>query len=348
MAGEKLLSAILSDFARTLTADFPMQRILDHLVERLVEVLPVTAAGVRLISDGKVPEHVAASDGSALRYEELQSELGGGPCMIAYETRAAVVVPDLAAETQTSVFAERAVATGLAAVFAFPLRHGEGCLGALQLYCATPTVLGSDDFHVAQTLADVVAAYLLNAHARDEAVHAAAEFQHWALHDPLTGLPNRRLLDERLQHAAQRANRSHTSAAVLFADLDHFKQVNDTYGHQVGDELLIAVARRLKAHARPGDTLARVSGDEFVFLCEDLESAADAEGLARRINQSFDLPFLLSGIPLKVTASIGVAFAGPGERVSDELIMHADTAMYRAKRRGGAGHQIVGYGSTVA
>ena len=126
----------------------------------------------------------------------------------------------------------------------------------------------------AQTLADVVAAYLLNAQAREEALETSDRFHHNARHDPLTGLPNRVMFQYRLEHAGQRAQRSNTNAAVLFADLDRFKQVNDTHGQQVGDELLFAVAQRLAALVRPGDTLARVSGDEFVFLCEDLDSPA--------------------------------------------------------------------------
>jgi diguanylate cyclase (GGDEF)-like protein len=161
------------------------------------------------------------------------------------------------------------------------------------------------------------------------------------LHDPLTGLPNRLLLEQRLEHASLRAQRSKMNAAILFADLDRFKQVNDTYGHHVGDELLLAVARRLASLVRPGDTLARVSGDEFVFLCEDLQSAADVELLARRIDRSFASPFVLSDVELTITASVGMAFAGPGDEISDELVDKADTAMYQAKRKGGAGHQII-------
>ena len=194
---------------------------------------------------------------------------------------------------------------------------------------------------VAQTLADVAAAYLLNAQAREEARVASDLFHHNALHDPLTGLPNRLLLQERIEHANLRASRSHGKAAVLFADLDRFKQVNDTHGHQVGDELLVAVAQRLSGLVRPGDTLARVSGDEFVFLCEDLDSAADAEALARRIDDAFTDPFVLVDMYLTMTASVGMAFAGPGEDISNDLVVKADIAMYQVKRKGGAGHQIL-------
>jgi diguanylate cyclase (GGDEF)-like protein len=169
----------------------------------------------------------------------------------------------------------------------------------------------------------------------------ADRFRQLAWHDALTGLPNRALLLQRIKHAARRGRRSHTQAAVLFVDLDRFKRVNDTYGHEVGDELLVAVAQRLSALVRTGDTLARFAGDEFVFLCEDMESAADAELLASRIDAAFAQPFVLTGVELEMTASVGLAFAGPGGEVSTLLVANADVAMYQAKRKGGAGHQII-------
>src|ERR1700722_9558796 len=103
-------------------------------------------------------------------------------------------------------------------------------------------------------------------------------------------------------------------AAVIFADLDRFKTVNDLYGHGVGDELLVAVARRLSATLRAGDTLARLSGDEFVILCEDLDGAAHVDVIASRIEAALAAPFLLSGVEVNMTASVGIAFSGPGDR----------------------------------
>jgi diguanylate cyclase (GGDEF)-like protein len=340
MVNQEKMSAVLSDFARTLATDFPIQAILDHLVAHIVEILPVSAAGVTLISDGTAPRYIAASDAAALRFEKLQTDIGEGPCLTTYESGDPVLIADLSDDTRYPSFSPAAVAAGLAAVFSFPLRHGEGRLGALDLYRDTPGKLGRPDMTAAQTLADVAAAYLLNAEARDAAQATSDAFRHSALHDPLTGLPNRLLLQERLEHAAQRGQRSHTTAAILFADLDRFKQVNDTYGHQTGDDLLLAVASRLSGLVRPGDTLARFSGDEFVFLCEDLRDVADVEALARRVDSSFIHPFVIGSIELAVTASVGVAYAGPGEDVSDALMIKADKAMYRAKRKGGAGHQI--------
>jgi diguanylate cyclase (GGDEF)-like protein len=142
------------------------------------------------------------------------------------------------------------------------------------------------------------------------------------------------LLQERLEHASQRAKRSHTAAALLFTDIDGFKLINDTYGHQAGDELLVAIAQRLSGLVRSGDTLARVGGDEFVFLCEDLRTAADVDVVAKRINEMFIRPFTIATIEVSITASVGKAFAGPGEEISDQLLARADMAMYEAKREG--------------
>jgi diguanylate cyclase (GGDEF)-like protein len=341
VVAEEKLSSVLTEFAHTMATNFPIQAILDHLVERIVSILPVTAAGVTLISAGNAPHYIAASDESALRFEMLQTEVGEGPCLTAYESGIAVAVADLSDEDRFGRFRGAAADAGLVAVFAFPLRHADGRLGALDLYRSTPGPLDEEDMAAAQTLADVAAAYLVNAQGREDARATSDSFRHSASHDPLTGLPNRALLLQRIQHAALRGRRSHTHAAVLFLDIDRFKHVNDTYGHQVGDELLVAVGRRISALVRPGDTLARFSGDEFVFLCEDMESAADGELLAARIDGAFNEPFVLSSVELVVTASVGLAFAGAGEAVSTTLVNDADIAMYQAKRNGGAGHQII-------
>lgn len=226
-------------------------------------------------------------------------------------------------------------------MFAFPLNHGESRIGALDLYRDDPGELTGHDLEVAQTLADVAAAYLLNAESRQADRAASARFEHQALHDPLTGLPNRALFQQRLAHAAQRAHRSHAHAAVFFIDLDRFKQVNDAHGHHVGDQLLVAVASRLVGIVRLGDTLARFAGDEFVVLCEDVRGPADPEALADRFHEAFTEPFQLADKEVAITASVGLAFAGPAERVSEELLVEADMAMYQVKHRGGASHHVV-------
>ena len=365
MVSERRLSAVLSEFAGTMVTDFPIQAILDRLVERIVEVLPVTAAGVSLIEPGAAPHYIAASNTGALQLEQLQTALGHGPCLTAYTTGHPVCIPDLHATDEYPDFAAAAASTGLIATFAIPLRHGEQRLGALDLFRDVAGPLSAADLAAAQTLSDVTTAYLLNARAREQAKAAADSYRDGALHDALTGLPNRVLLQQRLEHAAERARRSHADAAVLFADLDGFKQVNDTHGHAVGDALLVAVARRLQSVLRAGDTLARVSGDEFVILCEDIAASTDVEALAQRVDEAFSRPFDLphggadaprvgpvdAGQPpkygqagrlkIRVSASVGMAYAGRAEDIGLSLVRDADTAMYQAKRKGGAAHQVI-------
>ena len=139
--------------------------------------------------------------------EELQFTMGEGPCVAAYQSGAAVSVPDLHQDGRFPNFAPRAIEAGLAAVFTFPLGNGDACLGALDLYRETPGPLGDDAMRAAQTLADVAAAYLLNAQARAELQDSSDRSRDLAFHDALTGLPNRTLLLDRLNHALARARR---------------------------------------------------------------------------------------------------------------------------------------------
>ena len=335
------LSDVLSEFARTMVTDFPIQGILDHLVSRIVDVLPVTAAGVTLITPGADPRYIAASNGSALRFEKLQSELGEGPCVAAYESGHAVSMSDLRADDRFPLFSTEAVEAGLAAVFTFPLNHGDRRMGALDLYRDVPGPLSPDAMSAAQTLADVAAAYLLNAQARSDLLESSDRATDAALHDPLSGLPNRVLMLERVEHARLRQQRTGTTLAVLFVDLDRFKAINDTYGHRAGDEVLVAFAERLIAVLRPGDTLARQSGDEFLILLEDLAGPSEADAIADRIHAALTEAFLVAGTEVKVTACIGIALCERGDRSAGKLIHEADLAMYREKQREGGNADAV-------
>ena len=338
--GERELSAVLTDFARTMVTDFPIEAILDRLVERIVEILAITAAGVTLIEPGASPRYVAASDESALRYEKLQTELGEGPCLLAYTSGESVAIADLQVDTRFPKFAPRALAAGMRAVFTFPLHHGDRQLGALDLYRDTPGELSSQSLTTAQTLADVVAAYLLNAQAREDLQDSSDRSKQASLHDGMTGLPNRALLLERLEHAFLRSRRTQRATAVYFIDLDLFKVVNDTHGHSVGDELLIAVATRLGSLLRPPDTLARLAGDEFVAVCEDLDSTGHAAAIGDRMTAALHRPFPLSTGEVTISASIGIAYSPTGEHQAEQLLHDADMAMYQAKHKGGARQQL--------
>lgn len=173
---------------------------------------------------------------------------------------------------------------------------------------------------------------------------AEDELTRRATHDALTGLPNRALIRERLGGALLRSRRNGSNVALLFVDLDGFKLINDTHGHQTGDLLLITVAARLIEQVRPGDTVARLSGDEFVVLCEQVEQPTTISALAERMNEALRQPIALSGVTLFVTASIGVAISNGDSHGADDMLRFADTAMYVAKERGRDGWQFFSEG----
>jgi len=157
-----------------------------------------------------------------------------------------------------------------------------------------------------------------------------------AMHDHLTGLAGRALLRDRLAHALHRCLRSARRVGVLFLDLDRFKGVNDSLGHDAGDALLLEVASRLTAAVRPEDTVARLGGDEFVVLLEEIHDVSEAEAVAGRVQRALDAPVILSGERVQVAASIGIAVSGDPNTDAEALLRDADTAMYHAKARGRA------------
>ncbi|HEX9935862.1 MAG TPA: EAL domain-containing protein [Longimicrobium sp.] len=167
------------------------------------------------------------------------------------------------------------------------------------------------------------------------------QLRHDALHDALTGLPNRHLFMERLARAVlQERRREGYLFAVLFLDLDRFKVVNDSLGHSVGDELLVAVAGRLRNSVRETDTVARFGGDEFAVLLDDLGAVEDAVRAADRMQQALAAPVSLSGYEVFTTASIGIALSSTAYGRADHLLRNADMAMYRAKSAGTGRHEL--------
>ena len=329
---DRQLRDVLADFARTMLTEFRLDFILDELVSRIVMLLPITAAGVTLIGADHSPHKAAASDRDALRFEHLQSELGEGPCIEAFRSGAPVELPDLAASNRFPLFTSNALKAGLRAVFTFPLFHGDHRLGALDLYRDTPGPLTADAVDAAKTLADVAAAYLINAQGRLDLSTASARAQEAAIHDSLTGLPNRTLLVDRLHHALARTQRSKLVHALIYLDLDGFKRVNDIYGHSTGDHLLVAVAQRLDAAIRPSDTAARLHGDEFAVLCEDLDDVSQGHQIAQRLEDAFAAPFRIDGMELASSASIGIAYGTATDHDPEAIIHRADLAMFEAKR----------------
>ncbi|MCW2992429.1 MAG: bifunctional diguanylate cyclase/phosphodiesterase [Solirubrobacterales bacterium] len=159
-----------------------------------------------------------------------------------------------------------------------------------------------------------------------------AKLAHQAMHDPLTGLPNRVLLYDRITQALSATGRYGGITAVLFVDLDGFKEVNDGCGHETGDRILVEVSDRLRSVVRPSDTVARLGGDEFVVLCERLDAHDEASAVADRVLDAVRFPFVAGDRTMALSASIGIAFPADGEQ-PDALVGRADAAMYVAKRR---------------
>jgi diguanylate cyclase (GGDEF)-like protein/PAS domain S-box-containing protein len=192
-----------------------------------------------------------------------------------------------------------------------------------ELLLTSQRPLSDEETSLLRALANILATAL--ARARDE-----LRIRHQAVHDPLTGLANRTLLRDRLEHALARSEREGETTGVLFVDVDNFKQVNDAYGHARGDQVLVELANRLRSAVRPAFTVARFGGDEFVVVCEAVNQHT-ALALGQRLQAAIRLPLTVGGEPHGLSASIGVAL---GSRDPDALLAHADVAVYRAKAGG--------------
>jgi diguanylate cyclase (GGDEF)-like protein/PAS domain S-box-containing protein len=177
-----------------------------------------------------------------------------------------------------------------------------------------------------------------------ERKQAEEQLQRQAFYDPLTKLPNRALFLDRLKHLFLRGRRALGSPlfALLYLDLDRFKSINDSLGHEAGDALLVDAARRLERCLRPGDTLARLGGDEFTVLLDEISSEADAIGVAERIHAELAAPIDVNGYEVFTTVSVGIALSSAGYERPEDMLRDADTAMYRAKAAGRARHQVFG------
>jgi diguanylate cyclase (GGDEF)-like protein len=222
---------------------------------------------------------------------------------------------------------------GVRSMAMLPLIARGTAIGTVELYSNEPRSFPPRTLDLARSLADEAAMALDNARLYEE-------LRHQAFHDGLTGLANRGLFGDRVEHALARSARTATSLGVLFLDLDDFKTVNDRFGHAAGDALLQTVSERLTRVLRPGDTAARLGGDEFAVLLEDIGGPADAERVADRLIDAVRAPVKLGEVDAIVGASVGIAVSVAGAERADDLLRNADFAMYRAKSAGKGRHEL--------
>lgn len=245
-------------------------------------------------------------------------------------------VPVRCVDTEYDARVDRAACRelGIRSMVVVPLVSGETPVGALKVVSTEPDHFTEADVDLLQEMADFIAESLQHA-----ANHGEKVFN--ALHDSLTGLANRQLLIECLEQACLRADRDGTPLAVFLIDLDGFKQVNDRFGHAVGDEVLRQVSRRLAASVRKGDTLARLGGDEFVLVCENA-SESDAYRIMSRISSAVARVAEASPQFAHIGASVGLAWRDGEHRNPDELLSAADASMYRVKEAARAARATAG------
>jgi diguanylate cyclase (GGDEF)-like protein len=325
------------------SSDFAVEDFLRELCQVATRALGVDGAGVMLLDTGGL-RFVHAEPARVVDIERLQETLQRGPCCESISRQRPVVVPDVTATKHWPELVQGAARAGLASILAMPLLARERSWGVLDIYRSVARPWLAQDLAAAKLFADLAASYIAMAADHDLARIARHELEHRATHDDLTGLPNRALLFDRLEHALDTAVRYQRAVAVLFVDVDRFKTINDTLGHAAGDTTLVEVARRLHSTLRDSDTLARLSGDEFVVICENLDGSAEQiyhwlHALGRRIQS--ELQWSVGGPDEALPVSVSIGAAATSEWCSaQELLTEADHAMYRAKQRGN-GHFVI-------
>jgi len=320
----------------------PIPQTLELLLEAVEDYVADADTTIRLFDSENQALHRVAAPSLAQEFISVIDDRLA-PVVLdaerAYNARLeSVVIEDIEHEDRFRELDELrawALAQGYRAFWSVPIRKPDDdrLLGLLAAYVKVARAPTDDERAIMERVRNIVGV------ATDRAAHTR-QLGHLALHDTLTDLPNRALAVERLDGALERLHDRESMVAVLFLDLDRFKIVNDGLGHDTGDELLVAVGRRLAATVRRNDTVARFGGDEFVIVCESLGDLHQVEELADRAIAALSEPFALERAEVVVTASIGIAVTTRATDRASSLLRDADAAMYRAKSRGGARYEL--------
>ncbi|MDQ3730068.1 MAG: EAL domain-containing protein [Actinomycetota bacterium] len=326
LRGRQAILERLATIQRAIVAQEPLHEIFDKVVAAACELSGDSAGMMRMRDmDGSDRSTVVSSIGLSAEFLAAGRRIHDPGLGARAMQEGRLVVVDKSSDPLTRQIPALWRREGLHAGMAAPVLQGATVIGSVGI--------GSSDPNRAYTARDQQSLLALAEHTSLALNHARAldDVAHEAFHDSLTGLPNRALFLDRLSFAVARASRSGKPVGVLFIDIDDFKTVNDSLGHRAGDELLRAVASRLKGCLRPSDTIARLGGDEFAVLVEEIDDAADAATAAGRMLDSLADPIAVEGREVYVGASVGIA-AGPED--AETLLRDADLAMYRAKAEG--------------
>ena len=291
--------------------------------------------------EGEERAAVAASSGPYLsQLEKLDVGFGAhrsGPGNLianAYLERRAQFVSAAQLEYLPVAGREFANRFGVGAIAALPICRADRCAGVLAIVSAEPDAFDDEVRSLLSRMSENIAFGLSNLGMQQERERAVAEAQFLASHDVLTGLPNRALLLELLQQALHTARRQRSRLALMYVDLDRFKVVNDSLGHEAGDELLREMSRRLRETLRASDVVARLGGDEFVVLVPEIRHRAEAATVARKLLEVIQVPLMLDGHECRLSASVGIALFPDTAQDEQALMSNADAAMYLAKQAG--------------
>ncbi|BBO99898.1 bifunctional diguanylate cyclase/phosphodiesterase [Sulfuriferula nivalis] len=314
-----------------ITSDKSLDEILTTITHRVESLKPDVMCSILLLDAEKQTLHVASAPSlpdffnAAIDGEPIGENAGS--CGNTAYTKQRTIVEDIAHHPYWKNYRAIAQQAKLAACWSEPIIGSQQkVLGTFALYQHTATAPNRNDIQLIEMLAHFIAIAIERK--RDEInIHNLAHF------DPLTDLPNRLLLEDRARQSISVAQRAGSNLAVLFLDLDHFKNINDNLGHRIGDELLIQLAQRLKTLLRDEDTVSRLGGDEFIFVLPDTHPDAAAH-VAEKLLAATARPYQIQGHELILTASVGIAIYPQNGDDFDTLIKHADVAMYRAKNSG--------------
>ena len=303
----------------------PVAEILQVLAQTLAEYRSTWACVIHTLESGhlKMTASCGLNEKVKQHLDRIAADFAGAPECTALASGKPLLIKDLGAEHRT--WSELLRANGLLSVRSAPFFAPDGCaLGTITIYTLLQWNPTEGDLEMLDTAGNMASLAL-------ERTRMQTQLVEHAYHDSLTGLPNRRLGRDRLSSATCRAERLHSQMAVFWIDVNKFKQINDRYGHPAGDAVLQKVAHRLSTRLRACDTVARMGGDEFMAIIEDVSSREDAESLAAELLDVLAFPMQIGEQEIAMTASIGVSLFPQDGRTVDSLAQHADQAMYAAK-----------------